>query len=140
LKIQIFYDEVDFRIKNWRKIKKLVEKVISDEERIPGDLNFIVTDDESLKSINIQFLKHNYFTDVICFSDSIEGVISGEIYISIDMVRKNSVNYKVSLNDEVIRVFVHGVLHLIGFDDKTEREKSRMRKKEDYWLNVYNSY
>jgi probable rRNA maturation factor len=139
LSFRIFYDNVEFRIKNWRKVKKLIAKVISEEEKISGDLNFIITDDDSLKEINIQFLKHNYFTDVISFGDEEYGVLSGEIYISLDRVKENANNYNVSLKLELLRVIIHGTLHLCGYEDQTERDKLRMQKREDFWLNAYNN-
>ncbi len=100
----------------------------------PGNLSVIITDDVTVRNINIEFLEHDYYTDVITFNYNSEELISGEIYISIDTVRENASNYRISLNDEMSRVIIHGVLHLTGFDDKTETDKARMRKAEDYWL------
>jgi probable rRNA maturation factor len=139
LSIKIFYDEINFRVKDWRKIKGLIEKVISEENKISGDLNFIITDDVLLKEINIEFLKHNYLTDVISFNDSKENKISGEIYVSLNTVKANAINYNVSLSEELIRVFVHGVLHLCGYDDNESSKKEEMRRMENYWLKIYNS-
>ena len=131
---RIFYDETGFRFKGWRKAVKLFCKIIRNEKRVPGDLNFIVTTDSVLLDINLKFLKHSYFTDVITFNYNNDNVINGEIYISIDTVRENSLNYNVSLNIEVLRVFIHGVLHLLGYDDKTDSQKRRMKELEDFWL------
>jgi probable rRNA maturation factor len=139
LKIQIFYDNIDFRVKSWRKIKTLLMKVISEEDKVSGDLNFIITDDVSLKKINKQFLQHNYFTDVISFDNSTGNEVSGEVYISFDTVKINAINYNVSLRQEILRVMVHGVLHLCGYNDSTEKERSQMKMKEEYWLNVFDS-
>lgn len=134
MSIKIFYDEVDFRLKGWRKAVRLFKKVIGNENRIPGDLNFIITSDNELRKINIEFLKHNYFTDVIAFDNSRDNIISGEIYISIDTVTTNSHNYNVSLNEEVLRVMIHGLLHICGYVDDTEKKRNVMRKMEDSWL------
>jgi len=134
LSIKIFYDEVDFRLKGWRKAVRLFKKVIGNENRIPGDLNFIITSDNELRKINIEFLKHNYFTDVIAFDNRRDNIISGEIYISIDTVTKSSHNYNVSLKEEVLRVMIHGLLHICGYDDDTEKKRNVMRKMEDSWL------
>jgi len=138
LKIRIFYDNVDFRIKGWRKIKKLIEKVISKEDKISGDLNFILTNDSILKKINNEFLKHNYNTDVISFNYYDQNTLTGEIYISIETVKRNAKNYKVSYRNEMIRVIIHGVLHICGYEDGDDRAKGEMRKHEDFWLKVYN--
>lgn len=134
MSIRIFYDDTDFRIKNWRDLKEIVVKVIRKEKKISGDLNFIITNDRKLRAINVQFLEHDYNTDVITFNYNAGNVINGEIYISIDTVRENSFNYKVSLNDEIKRVAIHGVLHLVGYDDKSPEEKDVIRSREDYWL------
>lgn len=139
MKIKIYYDNINFRLKGWRKIKEFIEKVISNEDKISGDLNFIITDDDTLKEINVLFLKHNYYTDVISFDYEDKDVISGEIYISLDTVKINSLNYKISLSQEMLRVMIHGVLHLCGYDDKEIKEKSKMRKRENYWLKIFNS-
>jgi probable rRNA maturation factor len=135
--IRIFYDKIAFRIKSWRKIKKIIEKVIAKENRVSGDLTFILTSDKELKKINIEFLKHNDNTDVICFDYCEMNIVNGEIYISLETVRLNAKNYKVSYNKEILRVIIHGVLHLCGYDDKTEKEKKRMRMREEYWLEIF---
>lgn len=137
MNIQIFYDNINFRVKNWRNVKKLIEKVISEEGKISGDLNFILTNDTILKEINVQFLKHNYYTDVISFDYGEHNIIAGDIYISIDTVKINAKNYKVSYRLELVRVIIHGVLHLCGYEDKTAMEKDVMRRKENSWLRVY---
>lgn len=134
MSIRIFYDDTDFRIKNWRVLKEIVAKVIRNEKKISGDLNFVITNDRKLRAINVQFLEHDYNTDVITFNYNAGNVINGEIYISIDTVKENSLNYKVSLNDEIKRVAIHGVLHLVGYDDKSPEEQYVIRSREDYWL------
>jgi rRNA maturation RNase YbeY len=134
LNIRLFYDVTDFRLRGWRKAVNIFKDIIISENNIPGDLNFIVTNDISLLELNIQFLEHHYNTDVITFNYNSEKVVNGEIYVSIDTVRDNAHNYKVSLNSEVLRVFIHGVLHLVGYDDKTEEQQKKMREMENYWL------
>ena len=134
MSLRVFYDEINFRLKGWRKTSKVLSEVIAKEKKISGDLNFVITSDERLKEINIEFLEHDYYTDVITFSDTTDNVINGEIYISLERVSENALNYNVSLDLEMMRVLVHGVLHLVGYNDSNEEEKSEMRRMEDFWI------
>jgi probable rRNA maturation factor len=134
LSIRIYYDDVRFRLRGWKKLVKIIEKVIRKENKISGDLNFIVTNDKYIRELNIKFLDHDYFTDVISFGYGEGEVVSGEVYISIETVKKNSISYNVNLNKEVIRVIIHGVLHLVGYDDNTTDQRDIMRCMEDCWI------
>lgn len=134
MSIRIFYDETDFRLKGSRKALKKIGEVIAKEQKISGDLSFIITNDEHLKEINVEFLEHDYYTDVITFNYNEGKIINGEVYISLDRVKENSENYKVSLESELLRVLIHGTLHLVGYDDADQKSKSEMRRMEDYWL------
>jgi rRNA maturation RNase YbeY len=134
LSIRIFYDEVSYRYKGWLKLKGLLKQIITNSENRPGELSIILTGDTTLKGINVQFLEHDYYTDVITFNYNEDNIINGEIYISIDTVRNNAQNYDVSLYNEVTRVIIHGVLHLTGYNDKSEEERKLMRDQEDRWI------
>ena len=134
MKIKIFYDDVKYRLENVKKIKELIIKVIRNEKKIPGDLNFIITDDDNIRKINKEFLKRDNFTDVIAFDYGLGNKINGEVYISIDTVKFNANNYKVSLNNEILRVIIHGTLHLCGYRDKTDEEKMEMHGLEEKWM------
>ncbi|MCX6330686.1 MAG: rRNA maturation RNase YbeY [Bacteroidia bacterium] len=134
MKLRVFYDESTYRLKSSKKILKLIEKVIRNENKVPGDLNFIFTTDKELIKINKEFLKHNYFTDVVAFENNNGKIINGEVYLSIDTVKRNANNYKVSLKEEVIRVMIHGTLHLCDYKDKKKAEKEEITKIENKWL------
>jgi probable rRNA maturation factor len=137
LRIRIFYDKTNYRLRGSKIARQFIQRVIRNEGKVSGDLNFIFTSDEELRKINIEYLEHDYFTDVITFDNSEGHIISGEIYISIETVKFNANNYNVSLKDEVLRVMIHGVLHLLGYDDKTEIEISKMREMEGNWLEIF---
>jgi len=134
LSLKIFYDDIEYRLKGWRKIVKVFYEVIRENKFVPGDLSFILTTDENLKEINVEFLKHDYFTDVITFGYNEGNILKGEIYISLESVQTNSTNYKVSLRKELLRVMSHGIIHLMGYNDATTKEKEEMRGIEDLWL------
>jgi probable rRNA maturation factor len=136
LKTRVFYDGINYRLRNSRRILKLIEKVIGEHRKPYGNLSFIFMDNEGLISINKEFLQHNYFTDVIAFNYSENEILNGEIYLSIEKIKENAINYKVSLNDEVLRVMIHGTLHLCGYNDKTNRERNVIKRLEDYWLEM----
>jgi probable rRNA maturation factor len=137
LRIRVFYDKENFRLKGVRGIVKIINKVIKNEKKVPGELNFIFSDDITLKSINIKFLKRNFFTDVIAFDNSIDDKVCGEIYISIDRVKVNAKKYNVSFQNEVLRVILHGLLHICGYSDDEEEERELMKRKEDKWILEY---
>jgi len=131
LSIRIYYDQIKFRIRNLKEVKRFLDKVIRDEERVPGDLLFILSDDESVLNINREFLKHDSYTDVIAFDNSVGEVVNGEIYISIGTVRKNAREYGCSIMEETVRVMIHGLLHLCGYDDIQEKDRKIMLMKQE---------
>jgi probable rRNA maturation factor len=131
LKIKFYYDKIKFRLRDTATIRKFLDKVIREEKLIPGDLNFIFTDDAEILKINNEFLDHNYFTDVISFGENAGDIVNGEIYISIDTVRNNAREFNTDIREEVIRVMVHGVLHLCGYDDMNEKDRDAMMKRQE---------
>ena len=117
--------------------KKWLNQVISNEDKEEGDITYIFCDDDYLLEKNIRFLNHNTLTDVITFDYCEGNSVSGDIFISIERVKENSEVFKVDFLTELNRVMVHGLLHLLGYKDKTERESNLMRKKEDYYLSKH---
>ena len=103
-----------------------------------GEISFVFCSDAYLKKINIKFLNHDFFTDVITFDYSKENLLFGDIYISTERVKENAKTYSSSFNEELFRVIIHGVLHLCGFNDKTKKEKTLIRAKENEFLSSIN--
>ena len=134
MKIQLFYDNVKFRYEGWRKIWALIQEIILSQNKIPDDISIIITGDEELLQINKEFLGHDYYTDVITFDYSKGDFVAGEIYISADRIKVNAIDFGVSKQIEMRRVIIHGILHLIGMDDKSDDERLEMRGEEDKWL------
>lgn len=115
-----------------------LEQVASQESHQIKDLNFIFCSDRYLLDINQQYLQHDYFTDIISFDNSEEaGLIQGDIFISIERVEENAIQYQVPFQDEFLRVLAHGTLHLIGYDDTSEELQALMREKENFYLSLY---
>lgn len=104
-----------------------------------GDINYIFCDDEYLLKINLEYLNHDTLTDIITFDYVENGVLSGDIYISIERVRENAVIFSVPFEQELLRVLAHGVLHLCGYKDKTNKDSVLMRQKEDTAIQLFNT-
>jgi len=137
-KISFHSEEINFSIFNPSKISTWVCSAIENESRQIQFLNFIFCNDEYLHKINVEYLNHDSYTDVITFPYSESEIIEGDIFISIDRIRENAKKFNVDFENELHRVMIHGVLHLIGFGDKTEKEKKLMRSKEDEYLTALN--
>lgn len=132
-------NNIGFTLKNKSVIKNWIERVIVKEKKFPGKIQFVFTNDETLLEINKSFLNHNTLTDIITFDYCEEKKINGEIYISIDRVKENAAKFNVDFNDEILRVIIHGVLHLCGYKDKNKNDIELMRKKENSAIKAFNS-
>jgi len=135
-KIRFFY-ETDFLLENKDSIVNWVKNIISEENKKLLEINYIFCDDKYLLAENIKHLEHETLTDVITFNYCEGDLISSDIMISIERVMENSIIFENSFSKELIRVMAHGVLHLIGYNDKTNKEKKLMRKKEDYYISKF---
>jgi probable rRNA maturation factor len=135
--IHFFYEDVKFRLKSVKKTKPWIKAVAKAENKKLGELNYIFCSDAFLLQINLHYLQHNTLTDIITFntSEDVE-LVEGDIYISVERVAENATKFKVEFDQELHRVIVHGVLHLLGFSDKNSRQKLIMRKKEDAYLSL----
>lgn len=134
--VSYFFEETDFKFKNRRLNNAWLKTVAGSEIKKLGDINIIFCSDNYILDVNQRYLQHDYFTDIITF-DYCEGdVLSGDLFISVDSVRENSVFYGTYFENELNRVIVHGLLHLIGYDDHTDEDIRTMREKENYYLEI----
>ena len=131
-----FHAITDFEIADKSILKKWIKKVVKQEGSVIAELNFIFCDDEYLLEKNKTFLKHDTLTDIITFDYSEKNTLTGDVYISIERVKENAQNYEVSFKNELHRVIIHGVLHLLGYKDKDEKHQKEMREKEDFYLSL----
>jgi len=134
LSIRFFSDGVSFEFEGKRNISHWLKLIIAKEGKKTGHLLFIFVSDKIILDLNRKYLKHNEYTDIITFDNSKGNTISGEMYISIDTVRQNAKDYQVDFRNELLRVMVHGTLHLCGYKDKTIDEQLEMRALEDKYL------
>ncbi len=132
--ITFHVENISFKLSNRRRLKAWIKQVVTDEAKVLGDVNYIFCSDDYLFSINKTYLNHDYFTDVITFDYSEQLAISGDIFISVDTVRTNAIEYNVSFEDELYRVMVHGILHLCGYKDSSKSESTVMREREDWHI------
>ena len=131
-----FHSELDFKLENQEDISNWISRVIDDFDKEEGELQYVFRDDEYLHKLNVEFLDHDTLTDIISFDYTMGELISGDIFISVERVKENAEELGVDFLEELHRVIIHGVLHYIGFKDKTEEEKKIMREKEDYCLSL----
>jgi len=137
-KVCFFFEQKDFTLKNRTRLKVFIESIFRKENKKLESLNYIFCSDKRLLEINRQYLRHNYFTDILTFDLSDQDSTRAEIYISIDRVRDNAKKLKLSFKSELHRVIFHGALHLCRYGDKTQKEIRKMRVMEDYYLQMYN--
>lgn len=137
MSINFYFEEIEEFQLDLPKSKKWIKNTIKKEGREPGEITFIFCSDDYLLEINKQYLDHDYYTDIITF-DYVEGKeISGDIFISVDRVKENAATFGVDFQNELNRVLVHGVLHLLGYKDKSADEKKLMTSKEDEYLHEF---
>ena len=127
-------EQTDFSLSNQNQFIDWLAFVCQAEGKTLAELTYIFCTDEYLLAINKKHLSHDYYTDVITFDYSDEKSISGDIFISVDRVRENAITEQVSEGDEMARIIVHGLLHLLGYNDKTPSQKDEMTLKEDFYL------
>ena len=138
--ISFFYDDVPYKIEDERRLNIWIKHVCSVEILKPEEVNIILVKDKKLTEINKYFLNKDYSTDIITFDYSHENKLMGELYISYDTVLENSKEYSANFADELNRVIIHGILHMMGYKDSSEEERNEMRKKEDECLKMLKEF
>jgi probable rRNA maturation factor len=135
---EIIFSDIDIKstFKNRNIIREWIKKTIQKEGYKLNILNYNFCTDEKLLEINKEFLQHDYYTDIITFQLSEDKNITGDIYISLDRVKENAKFNKTTYTNELMRVIIHGVLHLCGYKDKTTKDQKLMREKEDYYISL----
>ena len=133
--IHFFHEDISYTLKQKSKVREWISSTIKEEGDKLKELNFIFCSDDYLLKINQEYLKHDTYTDIITFDNSEkEGEINGDIYISIERVSENAKNFNTSEINELHRVIIHGTLHLLGYLDKSKKDKVLMTEKEDFYL------
>lgn len=134
--IRYFKEDTKFEFKSRALNNKWLKMVAESEIRRIGDINIIFCSDNYILDVNMKYLQHDYFTDIITFDYCEKNRLNGDLFISVDSVRENALFYGTEFSDELNRVIVHGILHLVGYDDHSEEDIAVMRSKEDYYLRL----
>ena len=129
-----FNYETDLQLDNEEELSQWIANTITEEGFSEGEINYIFCDDAYLLGLNIEFLDHDTLTDIISFDYTLGKLINGDVYISVERVRDNAVDFKETFEIELSRVMIHGILHYCGYKDKTEEEEAEMRSKENYYM------
>jgi len=137
LNVFFHFEQEQYKVSLQKRRKEWIYDAIKEEGYSINSVDFVFCSDSFLLKINKEFLKHNYYTDVITFNNGSGRELSGEIYISLDRVKENSQVYKVSYDEELNRVLIHGILHLMNYEDSSKSLKRRMAIKENYFLSKF---
>ncbi len=132
-----FFYETDIKLPNEATLSSWINAVVLSENKSEGEINFILCDDEYLLKINQDFLDHDTFTDIISFDNTIGNQLNGDIFISAERVTDNAKEFMVSVEQEMRRVLIHGILHFCGYKDKSEEDEKLMRQKENEKLLMF---
>lgn len=135
--VQFINENTEIPVLQKRRLTQWIKLIAKEYGKNTGDINYIFCSEEKILEINRQFLNHDYFTDIITFDYSEKNVISGDIFISPETLKTNAIQFNVTLEEELLRIIIHGILHLCGQDDKTPESKLQMTAKEDKALNAY---
>ena len=138
--IEFFAEDVDLPIELSEVSKKWIINIINSFDKKIGEVIFVFCSDKHILKVNNDFLKHDYYTDIITFDYCKKNIVSGDLVISTDTVRSNALKFNKEFKDELHRVVIHGILHLLGFKDATDSEKTEMRNQEDKALSILSTF
>lgn len=136
MSVEFVSEKIIFELENKKRLSIWVTNCISNEGQIIGDITYIFCSDIYLHKINLEHLGHDTYTDIVTFDYCYDNVVSSDLFISIDRVIDNAKTYSTSFEEELCRVLIHGILHLLGYNDKTKAEQLTMRAKEDFYLTL----
>lgn len=134
--LHIFTADINYTFRHKRKVYAWINSAIKEYRKKSGDINIILCSDQYLHEINLNYLQHDDLTDIITFDNCEGNIVNGELYISLDRVRENATSFGSGLSNELHRVIIHGVLHLLGHKDKSKSDQAKMRLEEDRLLHL----
>lgn len=140
MSIFIHSENISFQLPKEKQVKALIKCIIQENHLVPENVNIVITDDETLVKINKEYRNKDYYTDVISFVYNCVDRLEGDVFISINTVNDNALSFGCSVFDELLRVIIHGVLHLVGYEDDSDQKKEIMHKLEDKYLTVFENY
>ena len=132
-----FFSENNFELEQKENYENWLRNVLISEEKKEGEINYIFCDDDYLHEINVKYLNHDDYTDIISFDNALGNILHGDIFISTERVAENAEKFQVSFQEELKRVIAHGLLHFCGYKDKTDDDAQLMRKKEDEKIKMF---
>ena len=135
--IDFNFEDIEFKLPDNSLLRNWIEYAIRNENKELGNISYIFCSDEYLWNMNKQYLNHDYYTDIITFDYVKDGIISGDLFISYDRILDNAEKFGVLRETELLRVMIHGVLHLIGYDDVTDELEKEIHKKEDFYIDIF---
>ncbi|MBQ3691237.1 MAG: rRNA maturation RNase YbeY [Bacteroidales bacterium] len=135
--IDFNFEDIEFELPDNSLLRSWIEYTIHSENKELGNISYIFCSDEYLWNMNKQYLNHDYYTDIITFDYVKDDVVSGDLFISYDRISDNAEKFSVLRETELLRVMIHGVLHLIGYDDVTDELEKEIHKKEDFYIDIF---
>lgn len=138
MNIDFNFEDVEFALPDEQSLTAWIDFAVKNEDCFTGNLSYIFCSDEYLWNMNKQYLGHDYYTDIITFDYVEDKYVSGDMFISYDRIVDNAQKFNVSRETELLRVMIHGVMHLVGYDDQTDEQEAEIHRKEDFYIDVFN--